>query len=70
MFHNFAPFSRGKNRILRGVENRGSLISVPLALVFFFFFIFGREILQEIWREFCGLFEPTQINSVQTRCAL
>ena len=26
------PFSRGKNRISRGVENRGSLISVPLAL--------------------------------------
>ena len=26
------PFSRGKNRILQGVENRGSLISVPLAL--------------------------------------
>ena len=25
------PFSRGKNRILQGVENRGSLISVPLA---------------------------------------
>ena len=26
------PFSRGKNRISQGVENRGSLISVPLAL--------------------------------------
>ena len=26
------PFSRGKNRVSRGVENRGSLISVPLAL--------------------------------------
>ena len=26
------PFSRGKNRISHGVENRGSLISVPLAL--------------------------------------
>ena len=28
----FSPFSRGKNRISQGVENRGSLISVPLAL--------------------------------------
>ena len=27
-----SPFSRGKNRISHGVENRGSLISVPLAL--------------------------------------
>ena len=26
------PFSRGKNRISQGVENRGSLISMPLAL--------------------------------------
>ena len=26
------PLSRGKNRISQGVENRGSLISVPLAL--------------------------------------
>ena len=26
------PFLRGKNRISQGVENRGSLISVPLAL--------------------------------------
>ena len=26
------PFSRGKNRISQGLENRGSLISVPLAL--------------------------------------
>ena len=26
------PFSRGENRISQGVENRGSLISVPLAL--------------------------------------
>ena len=26
------PFSRGKNRTSQGVENRGSLISVPLAL--------------------------------------
>ena len=26
------PFSRGKNRIPQKVENRGSLISVPLAL--------------------------------------
>ena len=26
------PFSRGKNRISQGVEDRGSLISVPLAL--------------------------------------
>ena len=26
------PFSRGKNRISQGVENRGSLTSVPLAL--------------------------------------
>ena len=26
------PWSRGKNRISQGVENRGSLISVPLAL--------------------------------------
>ena len=26
------PFSRGKNRISQGVENRGSLFSVPLAL--------------------------------------
>ena len=26
------PFSRGKNRISQEVENRGSLISVPLAL--------------------------------------
>ena len=26
------PFSGGKNRISQGVENRGSLISVPLAL--------------------------------------
>ena len=25
------PFSRGKNRISQGVENRGSLISVPLS---------------------------------------
>ena len=30
------PFSRGKNRISQGVENRGSLISVPLALRVFF----------------------------------
>ena len=28
----FFPFSRGKNHISQGVENRGSLISVPLAL--------------------------------------
>ena len=28
----FVPFSRGENRISQGVENRGSLISVPLAL--------------------------------------
>ena len=28
----FFPFSRGKNRISQGVENRGTLISVPLAL--------------------------------------
>ena len=27
-----SPFSHGKNRISQGVENRGSLISVPLAL--------------------------------------
>ena len=27
-----SPFLRGKNRLSRGVENRGSLISVPLAL--------------------------------------
>ena len=27
-----SPFSRGKNRISQGAENRGSLISVPLAL--------------------------------------
>ena len=27
-----SPFSRRKNRISQGVENRGSLISVPLAL--------------------------------------
>ena len=27
-----SPFSRGKNRISQGVENWGSLISVPLAL--------------------------------------
>ena len=27
-----SPFSRGKNRISQGVESRGSLISVPLAL--------------------------------------
>ena len=26
------PFSRGKNRISQGVENRGPLVSVPLAL--------------------------------------
>ena len=26
------PFSRGKNRISQGAENRGSLISMPLAL--------------------------------------
>ena len=26
------PFSRGKSRISRGVKNRGSLISAPLAL--------------------------------------
>ena len=26
------PFSRGKHRISQGVENRGSLISAPLAL--------------------------------------
>ena len=30
------PFSRGENRIAQGVENRGSLISVPLALRVFF----------------------------------
>ena len=30
------PFLRGKNRISQGVENRGSLISVPLALRVFF----------------------------------
>ena len=37
------PFSRGRNRISRGVENRGSLISVPLALSpqGFYFFLFG-----------------------------
>ena len=29
------PFSRGKNRISQGVENRGSLISAPLALKVF-----------------------------------
>ena len=29
------PFSRGKNRISQGVENRGSLISAPLALSVF-----------------------------------
>ena len=28
----FFPFLRGKNRISQGVENRGSLISVPLGL--------------------------------------
>ena len=28
-----SPFSRGKNRISQGVENRGSLIGVPLALM-------------------------------------
>ena len=28
----FSPFSRGKNGISQGVENRGSLVSVPLAL--------------------------------------
>ena len=27
-----SPFARGKNRISQGVENRGSLISAPLAL--------------------------------------
>ena len=27
-----SPFSRGQNRISKGVENRGSLVSVPLAL--------------------------------------
>ena len=26
------PVSRGKNRMSQGVENQGSLISVPLAL--------------------------------------
>ena len=31
------PFSRGKNRISQGVDNRGSLISVPLALRDFHF---------------------------------
>ena len=32
------PFSHGKNRISQGVENRGSLISVPFALTVFFVF--------------------------------
>ena len=32
------PFSRGENRISQRVENRGSLISVPLALRVFFCF--------------------------------
>ena len=31
------PFSRGKNRISQGVEKRGSLISVPLALRVFIY---------------------------------
>ena len=38
------PFSRGKNRISQGVGNRGSLISVPLAL---------RVILKLILRSRC-----------------
>ena len=36
----FFPFSRGKNRISQGVENRGSLICVPLAL---------RALAKEFW---------------------
>ena len=35
------PFSRGKNRISQGVDNRGSLISAPLALRE----IAGRQVL-------------------------
>ena len=31
------PVSRGKNRMLQGVENRGSLITVPLVLDVGFF---------------------------------
>ena len=41
------PFSRGKNRISQGVENRGSLISVPLALS-----------VKEYWGEFVLVMDP------------
>ena len=45
------PFSRGKNRTSQGVENRGSLISAPLAL---------RVIREMAWGGdnpvFCGIF--------------
>ena len=37
------PFSRGKNRISQGVENRGSLISVPLALRVVTYYILKRN---------------------------
>ena len=44
------PVSRGKNRMSQGVENRGSVISVPWALrastVFFFFFRFRSQFSQ------------------------
>ena len=40
------PFSRGKNCISQGVENRGSLISVPLALKVCFRFNFCVNYLQ------------------------
>ena len=58
------PFSRGKNRISQGVENRGSLISVPLAL-------------REINLCFVGNLEPRfgnhglrTLGMVQTDCDL
>ena len=38
-------FSRGKNRISQGVENRGSLISVPLALRDYMHTIFSAELI-------------------------
>ena len=45
------PFSRGKNRISQGVENRGSLISVPLALRGVFMVFSGS------FREVSGCFQ-------------
>ena len=40
---------------------RGIVLSALLQnLVGEFFFILGREILREIWREFCGIFSDPQ----------